>query len=97
MVPPRFPVFALAGNSACGIAREPGLLLSSVPRRLTASIADMRFEGTLCQQCSIMYHARSEISWLAGLGGRAPFSIEYIAAILVIPKKGGRPVRICLE
>ena len=70
---------------------------NSVSRRLTASPADMRCEGMLCQHRSIMYHTRSEISWWFGRGGLAPFSIEYVATISVISENGGRPVMICLD
>ena len=70
---------------------------NSVPRRLTTSSADMRFDGTLCQQRSIIYHTRSEIVWLLGRGGLVPINIEYVAATSVIPENGGCPVRTCLE
>jgi hypothetical protein len=70
---------------------------NSVSRRSTASPIDMRFEGTLCQHRSIIYHTRSEISWWFCRGGLAPLSIEYVAAISVMSANGGRPVRTCLE
>lgn len=70
---------------------------NSFSRRSAASLADMRFDGMLCQHRSIIYHTPSEISWWSGRGGLFPLSIEYVAAIPPISKNGGRPVRTCLE
>ena len=70
---------------------------SSFSSRSTASSADMRFEGTMCQHRSTIHHTRSEISWWFGRAGLAPLSIEYVAAAPVIPENGGRPVRTYLE
>jgi hypothetical protein len=57
----------------------------------------MRFEGTVCQHRSTIRQIRSEIPWWFGRDGLAPFSIEYVVAISVISKNGGRLVRTCLE
>ena len=51
----------------------------------------------MCQHRSTTRQIRSEIPWWFGRGGLAPFAIEYVAAISVISKNGGRPVRTCLE
>jgi len=57
----------------------------------------MRFEGRLSQHRSTICHIRSEILQWLGRGGLVPLSMEYVAAISVISKKGGRPVRTYLE
>ena len=76
--------------------RVSHVCLASVSRRLTASPADMRFEGTLSQHRSIICHIRFGISRWLGRGGLVPLSMENVAAISVMSKKGGRPVRTCL-
>ena len=79
------------------MGRVSHVRLASVSRRLTTSPADMRFDGVLSQHRSIICHIQSEIPRWLGRGGLAPLSTEYAAAISVISKKGGRPVRTYLN
>ena len=80
-----------------GQTPEPTARRSSVSRKSTTSSIDTRLEGTACQHRSTIYQIRPEILWLFGRDGLAPFAIEYVAAISVISKNGGRPVKTCLE
>jgi hypothetical protein len=87
----------LSPRLALGQALEPTPRRSSASRSSTTSSADTRLEGTVCQHCSTISQIRSAISRWSDRDGLAPFTIEYVAAISVISKNGGRPVRTCLE
>ena len=80
-----------------GQAPEPTARRSSASRSPTTSPIDIRLEGMAYQHRSTILQIRSEISRWSGRDGLAPFTIEYVAAISVISKNGGRPVRTYLE